>query len=867
VALAAAAASMTAAEAGDSHDPARLSRDVVPTFEAIRLDLDAGKKGYAGSVTIDLKVESPTDSFRLHARDLTITRVALMRGGAVVPTTTGSGDIGLLAVRTSKPLARGACRLEIDFTKDFDVRANNVYRVETGGRSYVFSDFEPDDARRAFPCWDEPSFKIPWQITMTIPKDHRGFSNTLPEKETVVGEKRTVVFHRTVPLSSYLIAIIAGPFETAPIPGLSVPGRIVATHGGAALATQAARETPAILAALERYFDRKYPYDKLDLIAVPEFSAGAMENAAAITFRDNALLLDPKTMNPAQRRRMIGTTAHEISHMWFGDLVTMAWWDDLWLNESFASWMGDKITQQVAPEFQTDVDQVNDGFRAMVVDARLTTRAVRPPLLATHNLSQIFDVISYQKGESVLGMLERWLGPEKIRDGVRAYIAAHAEGNATAADLWASLSKAAGHDVSSVATSFIDQPGVPLVTLEPLGGSRVRLAQRRFLNYGLVEPGRALWKIPVTLHYPSGGREVTQHVLLADSTRTVELEGGATPAWIHPNSEERGYYRWSVPTAMLMEMANDGPRHLSTRERVGFVGNLRALLDAGQVHGDQFLGVLARFADDPDPLVVTAVLTGLTAMRYPFVTPDTRGPFAAYLRHTLWPALERIGMEPRRGEPQTVTLLRPQLMTWLGDDGRDPRVLERARAMAVAYMKDPATLDPSLQDAAISLAALQGDATLFEEYRKRFESTPIPAERARYLVGLANFGDDALVERALRYAREGPLRPQEIMAIANAMGVKPELRDRVFFWTLENYDYIASHIPPSSVVYLPAQATGCSLERAAKARAFFSTAAHSPVGTAKEVEKMEAATRDCVSLREREYGAVTRYLGQLANLK
>jgi alanyl aminopeptidase len=852
-----------AAGAAPAADPNRLARDVVPTFEAIHLDLDGAKQIYTGSVTIELQVHAAVDSFRLHARGMTLTRVMLRRGKAAIPVTTHPGAIGLLTVVPATTLRPGVATLLVDFTKEFSTRANSLYRVATGGGWYAFTDFEPDDARGAWPCWDEPSFKIPWQVTVRIPKEHRAFSNTLPARETVAGEKRRVVFRRTPPLSSYLVAVVTGPFETVPIPELSVPGRVVAVRGNGRLAGQVVKETPPIVAALERYFGARYPYEKLDLIAVPEFSSGAMENAAAITFRENRLLLDPRTMSPSQRKGLISTTAHELAHMWFGDLVTLAWWDDLWLNESFASWLGDKVSAEVAPEFHFEIDEVSGTLRAMATDSRLTTRAIRARLLATDNLGGLFDELSYDKGQAVLNMLERGLTPEKFRAGVRTYLAAHAGGNATAADLWAALSAAASRDVASVAASFLDQPGVPLVTLEPLGGGRVRLSQRRFLNSGLAEPGRALWKIPVTLRYAAGGREVTQHVLLADSTQTVRLETDSTPAWSHPNADERGYYRWSAPASMLSALATEAPRALSPRERVGFLGNLRALLDAGQVHGDQYLAMLASFANDPDPQVVATVVAAMGTLQSPFVTPETRSGFAAYVRRSLEPALERVGWTPAAGEPQTVTLLRPQLLLRLGDDGRDPRALEWGRKAAAASLKDSRAVDPSLQDAALSLGAIQGDAALFDAYRARFERATVPTERSRYLSGLASFADTALAERALRYAAEGPLRPQEIMTIPNGLAAHSELRDRVFEWTMKHYDYIASRIPPWHVPDLPQQAAGCSLERAAKARAFFSTPAHAPVGTAAELEKMEAAVRDCAGLHDRESATVARYLAQL----
>ncbi len=848
-------------------DPSRLGRDVTPTLETLHLMLDPEQSAYSGTATIELVVHAATDSLRFHARDMHLSKVTLRRGSTVVPTTLTRGDIGLVTVHAERALARGACTLEVAFELPYNTRATSLYKVVTRGRGYLFTDFEPDDARGAWPCFDEPSFKIPWHVTVDVPKGQRAFSNTPPLSETAVGDRQRIVFRPTPPLPSYLVAVMAGPFETVPILGMSIPGHVVTVMDNARLGARAAQDTPPIVAALERYFGQGYPFEKLDLIAVPEFSAGAMENAAAITFRENRLLLDPATMSGQQRKSMISTTAHELAHMWFGDLVTLAWWNDLWLNESFASWMGDKITAEVAPEYHIEVDEVTDALRAMATDSRLTTRAIREHQAGTDNLSGLFDVLSYQKGQAVLSMLEGWLKPPVFRAGVRAYLTAHAHGNATAEDLWKALSKAAGRDVGAVAGSFLEQPGVPLVTVEPLLGAKARLTQRRFLNAGLEDPEPRLWKIPVTLRYKIGDHLFTQDVLLSAASQVVDLQSDGVPVWIQPNADERGYYHWSVPSTMLAPLA-EGVRQVgSPRERVGFLGNLRALLDAGQIDGATYLDELERFSGDRDPQVVAAVVTAITALRHPFVTLETRDAFAAWVRRTMWPVLSRFGMAPSKGEPPTLSLMRPQLMQLLGDDGRDPRVLSWARQAEQSFMKDPTTVDRSLQDVAINLAAVEGDEALFDGYRARFEASHVPTERARFLTGLASFTDPARADRALQYAIEGSLRPQEIMTIANGLGAHPELRDRVFEWTLAHYDFIASHVPPSAVATLPRQAGGCSLERVAKAREFFSQDGHHPVGTTKELERMEAEVRDCVSLHDREGGTVGGYWARVARAK
>ncbi|HYQ96594.1 MAG TPA: M1 family metallopeptidase, partial [Candidatus Eisenbacteria bacterium] len=541
--------------------------------------------------------------------------------------------------------------------------------------SYCFTQFEADDARKSFPCWDEPSFKIPYQLTLTIPRAHRAVANT-PIARTVPGKTtKIVVFRKTKPLPSYLLAIATGPLEFVPITGMSVPGNVVTARGSAALAATAARMAPPILSALERYFGRPYPYEKLDVIAVPEFWPGAMENAGAVTFRDDVLLVEPKTVSVSQLSTLSVFMAHEFAHMWFGDLVTMEWWDDLWLNEAFAEWMGNKISDEVHPEYNRGVKDLRETQGAMATDARLSTRAIRQPVDALTNLLQAADDLAYKKGQAVLGMFEQWLGPEDFRAGVLAYLKEHEWGNAVGSDLWASLSKASGKDASAAMTTFLDQGGVPIVEASILPDGRVKLSQRRFLSYGVSAPLEELWKIPIALEYSDGSGVKTQRVLLAEREMTVALEGAKAPLWVNPNGAAAGYYRWSVPPEGMLRLAGGAAEIMSPKERVGFLGNLRALLNAGILHGDDYLELTARFADDPDPEVISALMDNVDLVRHVFVTRDLADPYAAYVRRTLGPALGRFGLTRRPGEVDGVSLARAGLIGALGDDGNDARVL------------------------------------------------------------------------------------------------------------------------------------------------------------------------------------------------
>ncbi len=838
----------------------RLDRDVVPTSQAVRLALDARQPSYRGSVRIELRVDRQTDLFRFHSEGLTLNAFRLTAGESTYEVTPGPEQNGVVTVRTAPALEPGEYTLAIDFTNEFDTKATSLYRLQNGGQWYSFTQFESDDAREAFPCWDEPEFKIPWQLTLIVPKEHMAIANTPPDKITTFETSKTVVFRQSPPMPSYLVAMATGPFETVEIPGLAVPGRIVTVAGQKRLASEAARVTPPILRALEDYFGRPYPFEKLDIIGVPEFWYGAMENPGAITFVDRMLLLDPATATPSQRRSLVEVMAHELAHMWFGDLVTMKWWDDLWLNESFASWMGDKVSERVFPDYQTDLANLTGANGAMTTDSRLSTRPIRQTVSSAENLLQIADDLAYNKGQAVLGMFEQWLGEEEFRAGVRRYIDAHTWGNAEADDLWQALSAADGPDVGASMATFLDQPGMPLVSLALEPGGKVTLTQQRFLSTGAAAPGRQRWSIPVTLRYPAEGGTRTHTVLLDEASKTVSLPGGSKAAWVLPSAEARGYYRWSLPDGMLQLLADRSGELLTPRERIGFLYNLSALLQSGRVTGDRYLRILKGFCRDPEPRVLRAVADGVDRAHLTFVTEPLAEPFARFVRETLGPALDRIGPEPWDGEPETATELRPRLVERLGNLGRDPKILARARSQATTYLENPSAVQPTLADTYLHLAALRGDRALFDTYKLRFEKSKTPNERRRFLESLGWFRSETLSPKALAYSLSGPMRPQELLTIPRVMAESPELQDEVYQWFTVNYETITQRMPAQFTVYLPWFAAGCSAKRLEAATAFFDDPRRRAAGTEKEMARMTDEVQDCVALRTRESKAVAEYL-------
>jgi alanyl aminopeptidase len=859
-----------AAAAAPDSAPPRLEHDAVPTFEAVELTLDPEQTGYRGTARVDLKVHARTNVLRFHARALTLDDVAL-RGAA--------GDVRVSGIERLQPdqarvrlaasLEPGDYQLSIRFHNEYDTRAVALYRVVTGGRGYLFTQFEDTEAREAFPCWDEPEFKIPWTLTLTVPARDLAISNTPIVRETPQGAMKRVEFMKTRPLPSYLIAVAVGPFETVPIRGMSVPGRVVTVRGASAMAGEAANATGPIIRSLERYFGRPYPYEKLDLIAAPEFLYGAMENAGAVVFADRALLIDPHAASPDQRRRVTGVIAHELAHQWFGDLVTMKWWDDLWLNESFASWMATKVMDDVFPENRSGITTLYGVERALTIDARPSTRAMRSKVVGATSLGQTANELTYNKGEAVLDMFEGWLGREKFRQGVLLYLQRHEWGNAEAHDLWQALGTVSGQDIDAAMSTFLDQAGEPLVTVEPLGGGRVRLRQQRFLTVGQESGAPVTWRIPVILRVGAGGASKVQRVWLTER-ETIAQVGPRAPSWIDPNADASGYYRWSVPDAMLDSLVAHR-RQLTPRERIDLVAGLGAQLRAGALHGDRFLSLAAPLANDPAPEVVRAVVGVLNDLWAPLTTERDAEAFQGFLRSTLQQSLARYGATPRPGEPVSVALMRPDLLFVLARVGHDSRVMAYAESLGRAYRRNPSSIPASLAETGIVLGAVNGDRALFDEYRRRFETTNVPIERPLYLAGLGSFRDPALREAALDYALHGPLRPQEPLMIPSAMALNSLgadagrgsaliYSDEVTEWMLAHFDELRAKLPPNFGTRIMNLGGGYSADRVRRLRAFFADPAHKVQGGDPTLQRMSDAIEECASVHTRESQRVERWL-------
>ncbi|MFN7941575.1 MAG: M1 family metallopeptidase [Thermoanaerobaculia bacterium] len=845
----------------DDPSAVRLGREVVPTRAELELALDPAKPDYRGTIVFDVEVERPVPSFRLHVRGETITRAAIAGGGQDQPLSVAiAGEVATFT--PPQRLAAGRHRLTIEFTQKVDTQAVALYRAELEGTPYLYTQFEATEAREAFPCFDQPDFKLPWTIALTVPAGQSAVANSPVASDAPAVAGHCVVFAPTPPLPSYLIALAVGPFDFVAVPGTSIPTRVVAPKGRGGLAEVAVRETPPALRALEQWFGRPYPFAKLDLLAVPEFAYGAMENPGAITFRDDVLLFDAARMSPADLREHVITVTHELAHMWFGDLVTMAWWDDLWLNESFADWLSYRITDQLHPELEAGLDHRRTLDNVMTGDARASALPIRQdPRAGADAAMQNIGTI-YNKGNAVLTMIEGWLGEETFQRGVRQYLDEHAGGNATGPDLWRALGKASRADVPGVLEPWIAQAGLPVVSAELVGEGSLHLRQRRFHVAGHPLPPLA-WRVPMVVRYRDAGGIRTHRLLLEGEEATVELPHQGAIAWLDPSASAAGYYRWALPPADF-ERLLAASAELEPAERMQLVATARALLSAGLLAGDRYVEIATRLVDDPSPEVGRVAVDALAGLEEAFVLPTTGRLYSLFLKKVLAPAIARGGWQPAPGEAPSLTLLRPRLLRLAGDQGRDPALRAEGTRLARAWLADRSAVDPSMVSTVLWLAAIDGGEDLYQELRRAYEGSRLPTEKSDLLAALGGFRRPEIQQEALAYSLTDAVVSTDTFAIGESVASDLAGQETLFRWTLDHHDQLLQRLPPFGRAFLPFVADGCSLARLAEAEKFFRRPEHFNPSTERVLAKVSDSVHQCVELAQRESIVVNAYFARIA---
>jgi puromycin-sensitive aminopeptidase len=722
----------------------RLSRDVHPRRFQATLTLDLDARTFTGDAELTLSVERPVRSIMLHAVELHLVHAEVHAAGRVFPASIRVRPVSeTVVLDLDGELPRGEARLALQWTGRFTEGLRGLYLAG----SVAATQFEAADARRVFPCFDEPAFKCTWALTARVPPSLVALSNGRVLAEELDGPHRKVRFAETEVLPSYLIALVVGPLvSTSEELAAGVAVRTWSLEEKRGLLGFGQQTALAVLPMLQDYFGLPYAFGKLDQVGIPDFEAGAMENAGLITYREVALLLDPDTAPLSVQKRVAEVVTHELAHQWFGNWVTMVWWDDLWLNEAFATWMAYKIVDRWRPNWRVWLDFDAGKAAALHLDALRSTHPIRGTVANAAEATESFDAITYEKGGAVLRMIEGFLGEEAFRSGIRDYMRKHARANAVADDLWGALAKASKAPVVEVANTWIRQGGYPVVSVT-LDGNRARFSQERFFS----EPGlrgNETWPVPLVLVWGDDQGRQTRTFLMEKQTAEVTLEAAGPVRWLNANAGSTGFYRVAYSPDLVAALGKSLGA-LQPAERIGLLADQWALVRAGRARIADFLELVLAFGDESDHAVLDELVARLAYIEARLADGEDVEGFRRLVERLFLQRFRSMGWDPVAGETDQDRLRRAALLRAVAGVARARSVLAEAAPRVDRVLNGQRTaLDPNLVDTAVAVTARDGDAELFDRLRAAFPREADPAVKRRYLLSLTAFEKPGPAERA-----------------------------------------------------------------------------------------------------------------------
>lgn len=886
----------------------RLPEGVTPTHYALDLTVVPDQERFSGAVTIDVTVSKPGNVVWMHGQGLAVERATVTNtDGTAVGTWEEIANGGGVAKLTfARALPIGPAKLTIQYSAPFNRQLQGLYRADEGGESYIFSQMEPVDARRAFPSFDEPRFKTPFDLALTVREGHTAVSNapSLREEKRPGGLKR-VQFATTKPLPTYLIAVAVGPLDVVTwepigrtaIRDRDVPLRGIAAKGKGQQMRFALANTAPLLLALEDYFGIPYPYEKLDLIAAIDFSAGAMENAGAIVYRESLMLFDgPPSL--AQKRSYTLTHAHEMAHQWFGDLVTPAWWNDIWLNEAFATWMETRIADTVDPKGEYGRLTMSDALDAMGDDSWRSARRIAEPVNANEDIANAFDSITYQKGGGVLGMFEEYYGRDVFQKGVRLFLQRHAWGTATAEDFMRALADASGKSEGIPAfKSFLNQAGVPILrtALACRKEATIDVRQSRYLRQprladqdqrwwtALNRPREdQLWQIPVCVAHGDGRTRTQTCKLVKDRASSIRL-GAQCPAWTLPNANGAGYWRFTLDDAGWKGLI--AARHqLTETEVLAAIGSLDAAFTSGEMDTADYLARLRALLASPRgsdtmPVAwdVAAEATGrLQWVKYTLADEGARPAVEAMIRDIYGPWAQHLGIDATsdldRRFPVQANLLRPTAIGAAALLGRDTALRAALAARAMTYLGmhgdgrlHPEAIEPDLVQTALTVAVQDNGASVVRRIIEVLRIERSGTTRSRLIASLARATDPAVAAEVRALALDPVLRVNEVPVIVFGGLNRSETRAATWEWFKENFDKISARLP----VWNRADMAGvgaqfCTTRERDDFRRFFQNRLKDIAGGRRAYANAMEQSEACISLVTAQRGKLARAVASSA---
>jgi puromycin-sensitive aminopeptidase len=861
-------------------NPYRLDGPIRPVRYELTLEPDLEAATFAGEVLISVLVTAPTDTIACNAVDLDILAADLTEG----PLSDGSplavtgvaldAETERVTFTLERTLLPGEAHLRVRFNGQLNDKLRGFYRstfTDTDGVEQVIAttQFEATDARRAFPCWDEPDHKASFVISLIVDEDLFAVSNASELSREPAPDrtgKHLVRFAETIVMSTYLVAFVVGPLEaTAPIDVDGTPMRVIYPKGKGHLTDFALEVGSFCLRHFTNYYGIPYPGDKLDLVAVPDFAFGAMENLGCVTFREILLLVDPATTTQAELLNVTDVINHELAHMWFGDLVTMKWWNGIWLNEAFATFMEMHATDAFRPQWDRWTTFGLSRTAAFDTDSLTSTRPIEYPVISPADAEGMFDILTYEKGAAVVRMLEQYLGEDQFRAGIRQYLAEHAYGTTETTDLWDAIESATGEPVRRIMDSWIFQGGFPVISVDVVNDGRtLRLSQHRFGYAGDLGDGEspipahddaAQWIVPLIFSQRSAtdGVITFEKVLLDQPSIDIDLIEPAT--WIYVNTEGTGFYRARYAPDLRAALVAHAQTDLSAIERYGLVDDIWASVLAGDLEAHDFLEVAEAFREEADLSVWQRIIAGLTALDR-VVDGDGRAALHTRVRGLINPAYEKLGPEPRPEDSDRDRALRGVLFEALGVLGGNIDVQSRAHVILDIGALEP---DPALVAASVNIVAATGTSADFDEFIRRMKNAPTPQEELRYLGALADFPDPDLIARLVRMTLTDEVRSQNAPLLLRRALSNRDAGEIAWFFVSSEWEAITTRLPSNSIARFLEGIRGLSRSgTAAEVMAFFET--HEvPQGDkilAQHLERLEVN----VALRQRESERLARRL-------
>ncbi|HEV2965253.1 MAG TPA: M1 family metallopeptidase [Candidatus Angelobacter sp.] len=864
----------------------RLPSGVVPEHYSLTFTPDLATATFSGEEDIQIKLQRHGNpAITLNSAEIQIQKATVIQGGNSQEAQVSldpAKEQATLALAT--PLGPGPASIHIHFTGILNDKLRGFYLAKTKLRHYAITQFEATDARRAFPSFDEPALKAAFDVTLIVDSADTAISNgrIISDTPGPGAGKHTLKFSTTPRMSTYLVAMAVGDFQCNEGQADGIPIRVCGTPDKKPLGEVALRYAEEILKYYNQYYGIQYPYSKLDIVGAPDFGTGAMENTAAIFYREALLFIDDKNSSLDSHAAVFVVLAHEMAHQWFGDLVTMKWWDNLWLNEGFANWMEKKPMQVLHPDWNAVLDAVKDTNNALRVDALRNTHAIRAKAETPSEINELFDFISYEKGAAVIRMIESYISPEVFRRGVNIYLRKFQYGNATAEDFWTTMAQASGRPVDKIMPTFVNRPGEPLVNVktecitpkaqavktaspkerrsrkpvQPHPRTEITLSQQRFFLDGAADAGNQLWVIPVCI---KTGENKPFCQLLAERQQVVSVAGCS--AWVFTNTNSVGYYLTHYDAENWKKLSEVVVSGLTTAERMSLIDDEIALVTAGKEKIGSLLDLISAVNADPKREVVESYNGTLRFLDNYLITAADRESYHSWLRTVFRPMLAKVGWAPVPGESAETRSLRADLVIILGRLAQDTDTIKESTRLARQYLQDPNSIDPNLAGSVLVVAANAGDRALLNEYLLAMQHMTAPEQYSNITQSIAAFQGPELAERVLQEVISPGMRNQDAPhLIATELG-NPRNHDYVWPWIKNHWADVEKKITAANgggIVF--GAGSFCDAASRDDVQRFFTE--HKVPSSERALKQVAERINSCISYRERQQDNLAAWLGQ-----